>query len=58
MVLTFPIMADYAVLPLGKHLIYATHGHHFGEDNPPPLCDGDGECTGHDELRLLCGRGI
>ena len=35
MVLTFPIMADYAVLPLGKHLIYATHGHHFGEDNPP-----------------------
>ena len=27
MVLEFPVMADYAVLPVGQRLIYATHGH-------------------------------
>ena len=28
MVLDFPIMADYAVIPCGNRIIYATHGHH------------------------------
>ena len=27
MVLDFPIMADYAVIPCGNRIIYATHGH-------------------------------
>lgn len=27
MVLEFPVLADYAVLPVGRRLIYATHGH-------------------------------
>lgn len=27
MVLDFPILADYAVLPVGRRLVYATHGH-------------------------------
>ena len=47
MVLTFPVMADYCVLPLGEHLIYATHGHVHGETNPPPLMDGDVLLCGH-----------
>lgn len=47
MVLEFPIMADYAVLPLGSRLMYITHGHLFGEDNPPPLCAGDLLLGGH-----------
>lgn len=47
MVLHFPIMADYAVFPAGRHLLYATHGHHFGEDCPPPLCTGDLLLCGH-----------
>ena len=47
MVLPFPILADYAVLPLGKRLIYLTHGHHFNEDNPPPLNSGDLLLCGH-----------
>lgn len=47
MVLTFPILADYAILPLGSRLIYLTHGHHFGEDNPPPLTPGDLLLCGH-----------
>ena len=42
MVLDFPILADYAVLPVGRRLVYATHGHvhnhipawtEFGEGN-------------------------
>ena len=41
MVLEFPIMADYAVLDLGNRLLYATHGHVYGEFNPPPLKKGD-----------------
>ena len=27
MVLAFPILADYAVLPTGERLVYVTHGH-------------------------------
>ena len=27
MVLDFPMLADYCVLPVGQRLVYATHGH-------------------------------
>lgn len=35
MVLEFPIMAEYALIYAGSSIIYATHGHKFGEKNPP-----------------------
>ena len=47
MVLPFPLLADYAVILDGRHPIYATHGHVYGEDNPPPLGDGDILLCGH-----------
>ncbi|MEE0956422.1 MAG: phosphodiesterase [Eubacterium sp.] len=47
MVLEFPVMADYAILPVGKHLIYLTHGHHHNMQTPPPLCPGDILLHGH-----------
>lgn len=47
MVLQFPILADYAVLDLGNRLLYATHGHVYGELNPPPLQKGDILLCGH-----------
>ena len=47
MVLQFPILADYAVFDLGKRLLYATHGHVYGELNPPPLQKGDILLCGH-----------
>lgn len=47
MVLAFPVMADYCALPLENRLLYATHGHKFGEDNPPPLMPGDLLLCGH-----------
>ncbi len=46
MVLSFPVMADYCVLLVGGHTVYATHGHVYSEGNPPPLLPSD---------ILLCG---
>lgn len=47
MVLDFPILADYCILPIGERLIYATHGHHFNLDSLPPLQPGDVLLHGH-----------
>ena len=47
MVLQFPVLADYALLSLSSRLIFATHGHHFHKDNPPPLRPGDILLHGH-----------
>lgn len=47
MVLEFPVLADYAVLPVGKRLIYATHGHLYNVKNLPPLAPGDVLLHGH-----------
>ncbi len=47
MVLSFPILADYAIIDLGKNIVFATHGHKFGEDNLPPLKKGDVLLCGH-----------
>ena len=47
MVLGFPIMADYCALPWGGRVIYATHGHVYNTDSPPPLCRGDVLLHGH-----------
>ena len=57
MVLPFPVMADYALLPLGARLIYATHGHHAGEDAPPPLCPGDILLCGHTHVPKCADHG-
>lgn len=47
MVLDFPILADYAILQCGDHIIYATHGHIYNCDNPPKLNNGDILLNGH-----------
>ena len=46
-VLTFPIMADYALLCEGGRTVFATHGHLYNMDNPPPLSPGDILLHGH-----------
>lgn len=50
MVLSFPILADYCVLPAGKRLIYATHGHNFNLNALPPLQPGDILLHGHTHI--------
>lgn len=47
MVLEFPVLADYAVLPVGRRLIYATHGHIYHVKNLPPMAPGDVLLHGH-----------
>ena len=47
MVLTFPILADYSIFPVGSRLIYATHGHVYNTSHLPPLCPGDILLHGH-----------
>lgn len=47
MVLEFPVLADYAVLPVEQRLIYATHGHIYHVKNLPPLAPGDVLLHGH-----------
>jgi len=47
MVLEFPILADYAILPLGERLVYATHGHNYNMGKLPPLQPGDVLLHGH-----------
>lgn len=47
MVLDFPVLADYGVIPAGEGLIYATHGHNYNENKLPPLCKGDILLNGH-----------
>ena len=47
MVLEFPVLADYAVLPVERRLIYATHGHIYNVKNLPPLAPGDVLLHGH-----------
>ena len=50
MVLGFPIMADYALLSLGKRLVYITHGHNHNTEKIPPLSKGDILLHGHTHI--------
>lgn len=50
MVLDFPILADYGILYASGRLIYATHGHKWGEKNLPPLKKGDVLMCGHTHI--------
>ena len=47
MVLEFPVLADYCILPVGQKLVYATHGHSYNTKNPPPLMPEDILLHGH-----------
>ena len=47
MVLTFPILADYAFLHTDGFSMLLTHGHRFSPDAPPSLRVGDAIVSGH-----------
>ena len=50
MVLQFPVMADYLLMPVGARMIYATHGHIFNKENRPPMKKGDILLNGHTHI--------
>ncbi len=47
MVLDFPVLADYCLLEADGHMVFATHGHLYNLQNPPPLGPGDVLLHGH-----------
>ncbi len=47
MVLDFPVMADYTLLPIEGHRLFITHGHLYNTQTPPPLGKGDILLHGH-----------
>ncbi len=53
MVLNFPCLADYCVLFARNRMIFATHGHVYGENNPPKLKKGDILLNGHTHVPAL-----
>lgn len=50
MVLSFPVLADYAVISVDGTVVYATHGHKYNEENLPPLAKGDFLLCGHTHI--------
>ena len=62
MVLTFPILADYAYVNFDGLSVFMTHGHVFNPENLPPLRPGEILLHGHthilacDELENGCFR--
>lgn len=52
MVLEFPMLAEYAFFALDGVNVFATHGHNYGPENPPPLRRGDVLLCGHFHLPI------
>ena len=50
MVLEFPVLADYCLLELDGHTVFATHGHRFNRDNLPPMGMGEILLHGHTHI--------
>ncbi len=57
MMLEFPILAEYCLLSIGKRMVFATHGHHFHENNLPMLQQGDVLLHGHTHVPALEDQG-
>lgn len=57
MVLEFPVLAEYMLLPMGKRMIFATHGHIYNKEKLPPLKKGDILLNGHTHLTACEDRG-
>lgn len=54
MVLTFPITADYMVLPLkNNHMAFLTHGHLFNIHHMPQIGEGDLLIHGHTHIHTV-----
>ena len=47
MVLSFPVLAEYAVLLVDGRRFYLTHGHRYHAESPLPLSEGDVMLCGH-----------
>lgn len=55
--LDFPVLAEYAILYVGKTMIFATHGHNFNPANPPKIGKGDILLNGHTHVPAFEDKG-
>lgn len=53
MVFDFPLMGTYTTILYGKQVLFATHGHVYNEEKPPPLNSGDVLLNGHTHISAL-----
>lgn len=53
MVLSFPILADYAYISVDGLSIFATHGHNFNTEKRPPLRKGEILLHGHTHVPVV-----
>ena len=53
MVLTFPILADYAYIEADGRRMFLTHGHNFNTTTPPPLRQGELLIHGHTHVSTV-----
>ena len=58
MVLKFPVLADYAWICTDGCEMFATHGHHYNKEFPPPIKEGTYLLNGHFHVPEItdCGR--
>ncbi len=47
LMLEFPVIAEYILLPVGERMIIAAHGHNFNEGHLPAMQKGDILLNGH-----------
>ncbi len=52
MVLSFPVLADYALIPSEGHTVFLTHGHIYNKDSLPPMSSGDVLIYGHTHVPM------
>ena len=52
MVLNFPIIADFAMIPCENSTVFLTHGHIYNEANLPPIYNGDVLVHGHTHIPI------
>lgn len=57
MVFDFPVLAEYALMPLEDRMAFITHGHVFNTNNLPPMKAGDILLHGHTHIPVCeeCG---
>ncbi|MDO4356930.1 MAG: phosphodiesterase [Clostridia bacterium] len=53
MVLSFPLLADYAAILDGNRVLYLTHGHIYNEQHLPPVQPGDAVLYGHTHIPVM-----
>ena len=53
MVLEFPVLAEYALLPVADRMIFITHGHVHNLDKLPPMKAGDILLHGHTHVPVI-----